>query len=318
MSGEPVFGGVEAGGTKFMCIVASGPDRILSQTQFPTTTPSETLGRTIQFFKNQASPNLTAIGIGSFGPVDLDLSSSSYGHITTTPKPGWAHTDMISPLEETFGIPIAFNTDVNAAAYGEYLWGAAQDLDAFIYLTIGTGIGGGGMLAGELLSGLIHPEMGHIRIPHDPQKDPFPGICPYHADCFEGLASGPAVQARWGLPAEEIPKDHPAWDLEADYIAFALHNFITTLSPQRIILGGGLMHQQQLFHKVRKKTTASLNNYVHHPAVKEAIESYIVPPALGDRAGVLGAAGLALQAYPPDKKLIAIDNEPKRRGYHRT
>lgn len=307
MSDQPVYGGIEAGGTKFVCVLARGFGEILAQTRFPTTSPEETLRQAIQFFKDQASPNLAAIGVGSFGPVDLDPASSSFGYITTTPKKGWADTDMVSPLQKTFGIPVAFNTDVNAAALGEHLWGAAQGVDTFIYLTIGTGIGGGGMVAGNLMSGLVHPEMGHIRIPHDLKKDPFPGICPYHGDCFEGLASGPAVQARWGQPAEEIPVDHPAWALEADYLAYALHNFITTLSPQRIILGGGLMHQEQLIQKVRHKVIASLNEYVQHPALREAIDDYIVTPALGDRAGVLGAVGLAMKAH---KRLITGDGEP--------
>jgi fructokinase len=191
---------------------------------------------------------------------------------------------------------MVFDTDVNGAALGEGRWGAAQGLDTFLYLTIGTGIGGGGMVGGQLMHGLIHPEMGHIRMAHDRQRDPFPGACPFHGDCLEGLAAGPALEKRWGSPAESLPPDHPAWDLEAEYLAQALHTFICTLSPQRIILGGGVMKQAHLFPRIRQKVLASLNGYVQSPAILERIQDYIVPPRLGDRAGVLGALALAQNA----------------------
>ncbi len=233
-----------------------------------------------------------AIGIAAFGPLDPDPASPTYGHITTTPKEGWAHTDFVGALRRHFDGPIAFDTDVNGAALGEWRWGAARGLDTFIYLTVGTGIGGGGMARGRLLHGLIHPEMGHIRLARDPQRDPFAGICPFHGDCLEGLASGPALEKRWGQKAETLPPDHPAWDLEADYLAQALHNFICVLSPQRIILGGGVMQQRHLFPRIRARVLASLNGYVQSPALLERIDEYIVPPALGSRAGVLGAIAL--------------------------
>ena len=195
-----------------------------------------------------------------------------------------------------FNLPVSFDTDVNGAALGEWRWGAAQGLDTFIYLTIGTGIGGGGLFNGHLMHGLLHPEMGHIPLPHDKEVDPFEGVCPFHGDCFEGLAAGPAMEKRWGQKAETLPADHPAWDLEVHYIALALQSLICTLSPQRIILGGGVAQQPQLIPLIRQKTRAFLNGYVQSTEILENIDGYIVPPALGGRAGVLGAIALAQQA----------------------
>ena len=296
-----LFGGIEAGGTKFVCAVGSGPDDIRAETRFPTTTPEETIGQAIAFFREQREQHgeLAALGIAAFGPLDPDPASTTYGYITSTPKPGWANTDFAGPLARALNLPVAFDTDVNGAALGEGRWGAAQGLDTFIYLTIGTGIGGGAMVGGSLLHGLLHPEMGHVRLPHDRQQDPYPGRCPYHGDCLEGLASGPAIAARWGRPAETLPVDHPAWSLEAHYLALGLVNFIVTLSPQRMILGGGVMEQAHLFPLVRRRVLELLNGYVQSPRLLEAIDTYIVPPALGRRAGVLGALALARQARPP-------------------
>jgi fructokinase len=290
-----LFGGIEAGGTKFVCAVGSGPDDIRAEERFPTTTPDETIDRAIHFFRPHRS-GLTAVGIASFGPVDLDPTSSTYGHITTTPKPGWAQTDIVGPVRQALDLPVGFDTDVNGAALGEHRWGAALGLDTFIYLTIGTGIGGGGMVGGELIHGLVHPEMGHIRLPHDREADPFPGICGFHGDCLEGLASGPALEARWGQPADTLPPDHPAWLLEAHYLALALVNFICTLSPQRIIVGGGVMNQPQLFPLVRVEMLELLNDYVQAPEMLDQVDRYIVAPGLGARAGVLGAIALAARA----------------------
>jgi len=193
-------------------------------------------------------------------------------------------------------LPVAFDTDVNAAALGEARWGAAQGLDTFLYLTVGTGIGGGGMANGRLLHGLIHPEMGHIRVPHDLRADPFSGGCPFHGDCLEGLASGPAMEARWGRRAETLPPEHAAWDLEAHYIALGLATWICTLSPQRIILGGGVMRQVHLFPRIRAQVLALLNGYIQAPEIMERVAEYIVPPGLGGDAGVLGAIALATMA----------------------
>lgn len=234
-----LYGTIEAGGTKFVCAVGSRPDDDLYIERFDTTTPEETISHTIKFFREQNSENrLEAIGVGSFGPIDLDKNSNTYGYITSTPKPNWAFTDFVGPLKNEFDIPVGFDTDVNAASLGEYYWGAAKGLTDFIYLTIGTGIGGDGMLNGKLMHGLVHPEMGHIFIPLDP-KDGYKGNCPFHHNrCFEGLASGPAIQERWSKPAENLDNRHEAWALEAHYISLALTNYICTLSPQRIIIGG--------------------------------------------------------------------------------
>ena len=292
-----IYGGLEAGGTKFVCAVgqingAGEPAEIIAEARFPTTTPEETIGRTLAFFKEHGQ-QLTAVGIGSFGPVDLNPDSEHYGYITATPKPHWSQTDLVGPLQEGLGVPVGFDTDVNAAGLGEWRWGAAQGLADFIYLTVGTGVGGGGMSNGRRLHGLVHPEMGHILLPHDLERDPYPGRCPFHGDCLEGLAAGPALEERWGQPAQNLTPDHPAWELEAHYLALALVNFITILSPQRIILGGGVMQQQQLFPLIRQEVQRLLNGYIQAPALAEEIEQYIVPPALGNKAGVLGAIALA-------------------------
>lgn len=295
---QPLFGGIEAGGTKFVCAVGTGPNDLRAEIRFPTTTPAENLTLCISFFQEQATKygGVTAVGIASFGPVDPNPDSPTFGYITTTPKPGWANTDFAGAIGRALAAPVGFDTDVNGAALGEWRWGAAQGLDTFIYLTIGTGIGGGVMVNGRLLHGLIHPEMGHIPLPHDWAADPFPGRCPYHGDCLEGMASGPAIADRWGQPGGDLPPDHPAWDLEAHYLALALHSFICTLSPQRIIMGGGVMAQPQIFPLLRQKVQASLRGYVQHTAVLEKIDSYIVPPALGAQAGVAGAIALAQEA----------------------
>jgi len=277
--------------------VGTGPHDLRAEVRFPTTTPTETLGRAIRFFQqHQKEESLAAVGIASFGPVDPHPDSPTFGYITTTPKPGWAHTDVAGTIRRALSVPVGFDTDVNGAALGEHRWGAAQGLDTFIYLTIGTGIGGGGMVNGKLLHGLIHPEMGHIRIPHDRNLDPYAGCCPYHGDCLEGLAAGPALEERWGQRAETLPADHPAWQLEAEYLALGLVNFICTLSPQRIIMGGGVMQQPHLLPLVRRRVQELLNGYLQVPMILERIDDYIVPPELGNRAGVLGAIALGQQA----------------------
>ncbi|WP_420645182.1 ROK family protein [Candidatus Leptofilum sp.] len=294
-----LYGGIEAGGTKFVCAVGSGPGDIQAEARFPTTQPAETIQRAIDFFQTQIAERgtLAAIGIASFGPLDPHPNSPTFGHITTTPKPGWANADLVGPIRQAFNVPIGFDTDVNGAALSEGKWGAAQGLDTFLYFTIGTGIGGGAMVNGRLLHGLLHPEMGHITLPHDWEQDPFPGKCPYHGDCFEGMAAGPAIEARWQTKGQDLPPDHFAWELEAHYIALAMRSFICTLSPQRIILGGGVMEQPQLFPQVRHKTLSALNGYVQSPAILDNIDTYIVPPGLGNQAGVLGAFALGMQAH---------------------
>jgi fructokinase len=291
-----IYGGIEAGGTKFICAVGTSPADIRDEARFPTTTPAETIEQAINFFRPHQA-NLAAVGIGSFGPVDLEPTSPTYGYLTATPKPGWSNIDFAGHLGRALAVPVGFDTDVNAAALGEQRWGAAQGLDNFIYLTIGTGIGGGAMVNGRLLHGLVHPEMGHIRLPHDWTADPYPGFCPFHGDCLEGLAAGPALEGRWGQRAETFPAGHPAWELEAHYLALALMSFICTLSPQRIILGGGVMAQPSLFPLLRRQVQTLLNGYVQHPSItSNGIEGYIVPPGLAGRAGVLGAIALAQDA----------------------
>ena len=293
-----LFGGIEAGGTKFVCAIGTGPDDIRAEHRFPTTTPEETLAQAVTFFQEQEGVNgrIAAIGIAAFGPLDPNPYSPTFGHITTTPKPGWANADVVGAIQNALNVPVGFDTDVNGAALGEHRWGAAQDVDTSIYLTIGTGIGGGVMVNGQLLHGLIHPELGHISLPHDWARDPYKGRCPYHGDCLEGMAAGPAIGERWGQPAFELPANHPAWELEAHYLALALRSFICTLSPQRIVMGGGVMEQPQLFPLLRQKTREYLNGYVQSSVILEQTDSYIVPPGLGNQAGVLGAMALGMAA----------------------
>jgi fructokinase len=294
-----LYGGIEGGGTKFVCAVGTSPENIMAEIRYPTSSPEATIGKAINFFKNfeiQNKVKLNAIGIACFGPLDPEITSPTYGYVTSTPKPGWKNTDFAGEIQREFAIPVGFDTDVNGAALAEITWGAAKGLDSCLYLTVGTGIGGGAVVNNDMIHGLLHPEMGHIRIPHDRTIDPFPGNCPYHGDCLEGLACGPAIEERWGLRGEEIPSDHPAWDLEANYLALALVNFILILSPQKIILGGGVMDNKFLFPIIRKKVLNLLNKYITTPGLLEKIDTYIVPPSLGNKAGVLGGIALAMRA----------------------
>jgi fructokinase len=289
-----LVGAVEAGGTKFVCAVGTGPESLRARIEFLTTSPQETIDRVIAFFEEQRKHEpLSAVGIASFGPIDVSPASPHWGHITSTPKPGWQNVDLAGPIGRGLNLPVAFDTDANVAALGEREWGAAQGLDTFVYVTVGTGIGGGGMVEGRLMHGVLHPEMGHMRIPHDWQIDPFPGACPFHGDCWEGLAAGPAIEARWGGKGQHLPENHRAWELEAHYLALGVNNLVCTVSPQRIILGGGVMRQAGLFPLVQRKTLELLNSYIQVSAITEHIEEYIVPPRLGDNAGVLGAIALA-------------------------
>ena len=286
-----LYGGMEGGGSKFICAVGSGKGEIVEEVRFPTTTPGETIDQAIAFFQKY---NLSAIGLAPFGPLDLNPTSPSYGSITATPKPGWAGTNVVAAFQRIFDVPLAFELDVNAAAFGEYsLVTENQGLESLVYFTIGTGIGAGVIINGKVTHGLTHPEAGHMRLPHDCKKDPFPGICPFHGDCFEGMASGPALARRWRKSAETFPDNHPAWELEAAYIAYALVNVIVTLSPQRIVLGGGVMEHQPLFPSIRGKVRGLLNGYLASPVLAGTMEDYIVPPSLGRRSGVLGALALA-------------------------
>ncbi|MBI2204434.1 MAG: ROK family protein [Candidatus Rokubacteria bacterium] len=289
-------GAVEAGGTKFVCAVGTGPEDLRAETVIPTTAPPETLRRVMDFFL--AHGPLAAIGIGSFGPLDLDPRSPAFGSIANTPKPGWADTAVTGALAP-LGLPLAIDTDVNAAALGEHRWGALRGVRTGVYVTVGTGIGGGGVVNGQVLRGLVHPEMGHVLVPHDRIRDPFPGVCPFHGDCLEGLASGVAMRERWGVPAETLPPDHPAWELEAHYLGLGLAAIVTILSPERIVVGGGVARASGLLGRVRTMLAQHLGGYVRAQAVWEAGADYVVPPALGDRAGMLGAMALALDAVTP-------------------
>jgi fructokinase len=286
-----IYGGVEAGGTKWVCATGTGPDDVQALVTFPTTDPRETIARAADFFASNGT--LAAIGLGSFGPIDVKRSSPTWGRITTTPKPGWAGTDVVAALTDALDLPLAFDTDVNAAALGEHRWGAGAGLDTFCYITVGTGIGGGVMANGTLLHGLIHPEFGHMRIPHDREADPFDGVCPYHGDCFEGLASGDAIRRRWGKRPEDLAGDERVWQLEADYVALGLMNVICTISPQRIVIGGGVMNELSLLPLVRRRVTELASGYFGAAEIVDRVDDYIVAPALGDRAGVLGAFELA-------------------------
>jgi fructokinase len=245
------------------------------------------------FLKAQEKNAITAIGLGSFGPLDLNKESSSFGWIRNTPKPGWANTRIVGDIGEALGVPIIFDTDVNIAALGEATWGNGQESDPLLYLTVGTGIGGGLIIHGKPLHGLIHPEMGHMRIPHDWKRDPFPGVCTHHGDCLEGLASGPALHQRWETPTELLPPEHEAWILEAEYLATALTNLIYTISPKRIILGGGVMQRTELLVNVRSRIRELLKDYFEHKLLRDEIAEYVTLPKLGKRSGVLGAIALA-------------------------
>ena len=287
--GAKRFGAIEAGGTKWVCAIGDESGELVETETFPTTTPDETIGRAAAFLA-EGGP-LAALGVGCFGPVDVHRSSQTWGHITTTPKPGWANTDVAPRLGELLGTRVAFDTDVNAAAVGEQLRGAAVGLETFAYITVGTGIGAGIVVGGRVHHGLTHPEFGHMRVPHWPD-DPFPGSCPFHGDCLEGLASGESLRQRWSRPAEEIDDD-VAWQIEARYLAAGIVNLICTLSPQRVIIGGGVLKRPALLPLIRTHVDELLAGYVAAPE--------LVEPACGRDAGVLGALELARRFVSSDR-----------------
>jgi fructokinase len=294
MMSEDYYGAIEAGGTKFVCAVGSGPGDIRSTARMDTTTPEETLDKVIAYFKEESQKYcIKGVGIGGFGPLDLNSNSRTYGYITSTPKPGWAFTDLVGTIKKALEIPVALDTDTNVAALSEGEWGAGRGLSDFIYLTVGTGIGGGAVVNGQLLHGLVHPEMGHVIVRHDLQRDPFEGVCPYHRDCLEGLACGPAIQKRWQTAPSNLLSDHPAWNLEADYLAQGIVDYICILSPKRVIIGGGVMKNHWLIDMIRLKVKEILNNYVKSSSICDHIDQYIVSPELGDLAGILGSIILA-------------------------
>jgi fructokinase len=296
-----IYGGVETGGTWCVCALGTGAGEIVSEQTFRTGAPGETLERIIEFFRTGPAP--AAIGIGSFGPVDLDPASPTWGQVTTTPKPGWRHTPVATVVAARLGVPVYFDTDVNAAAVGEHRWGAGREMASLCYVTIGTGVGAGLVLDGRPRHGLVHPEVGHLRIPHDRARDPFPGACPVHGDCWEGLASGEAIAQRWGVPPADLSDEHPAWALEAEYVALGLLSIVCVASPHRIVLGGGVMQRSPMLPSVRTRLRDLVGGYLDTRSLAQDIDRYLVAPALGDRAGVLGAIALAAAAPARERAL---------------
>lgn len=274
-----------------MCALGTGPDDIRECEQFRTGEPGETLERVVGFFRSH--PGAEAIGIGSFGPVDADPASDTWGFVTTTPKAGWQRTPVATVVEEALGVPVGFDTDVAAAALGEHRWGAGRGLGSVCYLTVGTGIGAGLVIDSKPLRGLVHPEAGHIRVP---VLDDFAGVCPVHGNCWEGLASGTALAERWGRSPETLPDQHDAWPLEAEYLALGILSIVFVASPERMIVGGGVMQRPGLLGMVRERLRSLNGGYLNVPALSERVDSYLVAPELGDRAGVLGAIALAERA----------------------
>lgn len=286
-----IYGAIEAGGTKMVCAVGTGEGYILEQTTFPTRDPAETIGQLFAFFQDK---RIAALGVGSFGPVDLKTESPTYGQILNTPKLAWRHFDLAGVLQRALMIPIGIDTDVNAACLGEITYGYAQGLKNVVYLTIGTGIGAGIAVNGNLLHGMLHPEAGHILVKTHPE-DSYPGICPYHKGCFEGMASGPAIEERWGAKAAGLQDHTKVWEFESYYIGQALVNYIMVLSPERIILGGGVMKQKQLFPLVRTQVVRLINGYLKTKELND-LDNYIVSNSLGDNQGILGALEIAKRA----------------------
>ncbi len=284
------IGSLEAGGTKMLVAIADENGNIIDKEIFPTLEPAETMPMLIDYFKRW---ELSALGIGTFGPVDLNRSSDTYGYITSTPKTSWKFYDILGELKRELGIPVGFDTDVNAAALGEATYGCLQGVSDCIYVTIGTGIGVGILSNGSLVYGMLHPEAGHIFITPNP-IDTYLGKCPYHGCCFEGLASGPAIEERYGKKPYDLTNDKAVWELEAEYIAKALVNYILILVPKKIVLGGGVMHQEQLFPLIRKKTVKLLAGYINTKEIAD-IDNYIVPSSLDGNQGILGGVALALR-----------------------
>ncbi|MDO7908037.1 ROK family protein [Paenibacillus sp. JX-17] len=295
------IGAIEAGGTKFVCGIGNEHGEIEDRISFPTDRPEKNMSEVISYFEGKG---VEAIGIGTFGPIDLNPESEMYGCVTSTPKPGWSGFPFLPTLQKAFNVPFGWDTDVNAAAYGEAVWGAAQGLDSCVYYTIGTGVGVGVYTEGKLVHGLVHPEGGHIMTRRHPH-DHFEGNCPFHNDCLEGMAAGPAIEKRWGVKGHELPADHEAWEMEAFYLGQAIAGTILMLSPKKVILGGGVMHQEQLLPLIRAEVQRALNGYVVADELKGRIDEYIVTPGLGDNAGLSGA--LALGKAAAEKKLNLLN-----------
>ena len=296
---KPLFGAIEAGGTKFVVAVGTSPDNVVATSSFPTSDPTTTIRTVMDFFQANAPEGLSGIGIAAFGPIDIDPLSATYGVVRRTPKPGWSGFDYRSAVSTFTDAPVNIDSDVNAAARGEMMSGAATGLTTFLYLTVGTGIGGGMMVDGRPLTGSVDTEMGHVAIPRAP-SDNFAGICPFHGDCLEGMASGPTLEKRWGRTGSELNElRDQATEVEAWYLGTALASFTLTLAPQRIVLGGGVFKIQGLIEKVRDRVHNYLNGYVHGLENRKNLDKFVVPPGLGDRSGITGALALAMSAEVP-------------------
>jgi len=283
-----VIAAIEAGGTKFICGLGKENGEVIERISIPTTTPDETMRKVIEYFSDK---EFDVMGVGSFGPIDPVKGSETYGYITKTPKPYWSDFNMIGELKKNFDVPMEFDTDVNGAALAESWWGAGEGLKNVMYITVGTGIGAGAVVNGRMVQGLTHPEMGHIFIKRH-KDDKFEGRCPFHKDCLEGMAAGPAIEARWNKKGIELADRTEVWEMEAYYLAQALVNYILILSPQKIIMGGGVMKQKQMFPFIRKYVQEFLNGYVQKDAILKDIDNYIVYPGLGDEAGFVGSIAL--------------------------
>ena len=286
------YGSLEAGGTKMVCAIGDEQGHILERVSIPTLAPENTMPAILDFFRNK---NISALGIGCFGPVDLDKKSPTYGHITTTPKLAWKNYDIVGVCEKELGVPVGFDTDVNGSALGEATWGCTKDLDNSIYITVGTGIGVGVIIDRKPYHGMLHPEGGHIFLARHPQDPMERGVCPYHELCLEGLASGPSIQARWGKPGVELADRKEVWELEAYYLAQAICSYIMILSPEKIIVGGGVAHQEQMMPLIRAEVLRQMGGYITAKGMQD-LDNYIVLPSLNDDQGILGALKLAMDA----------------------
>lgn len=288
-------GALEAGGTKMVCAIVEadgkGSWEILDQVSIPTLSPAATLPMLADYFKGKG---IEALGIACFGPIDLHKDSPTYGYITTTPKTGWANCNIVGAFAKELGVPIGFDTDVNGSLLGEATFGCARGIENSVYITIGTGIGAGIMSNGRLLHGMLHPEAGHVTLKRHEKDLDFACSCPFHESCFEGLAAGPAIQKRWGKKGVELSDRPEVWEIEAYYIAQALVDYIMVLSPEKIILGGGVMHQPQLLPLIRDEVKRQVNRYIRTRQL-ENLDEYIVGASLGDNQGILGACCLAME-----------------------
>ena len=307
---DALVGGFEAGGTKFNCALGYRSGEIIARKTFPTTSPQETLARVSDFFEQSIFVHgpIQALGIAHFGPIEINKASENYGKVLATTKPEWSYTDIVDYFSAIYDVPIAFQSDVNVAAVGEHYYGAAKGIDNFVYITVGTGIGGGVFVNGQLLNNLRHPEIGHMLVPQDITQDSFKGCCTFHGNCLEGLASGPAIKSRWGVAAEKLGVEHVAWELEAHYLAILCINLSCCYSPEKIIFGGGVMQQKQLFIMIRKKFLSLMQGYM---ATRNnyTIEDYIVQSPLAGDAAIMGSLVLAQQAYDSNNNFITLSRE---------